>query len=155
MNKYQELTKIREVINSNRLKINKANDIRNKLKQFISDSYKKIEGLRKIEEGIIFDLIMDNVAKDDILTINGTLWSISGIKGGDTVKVIRKNKKSLSVEVIDVDLVRYNYPSYRESQLKRIGYRSRINNKHLPSLLFTNLETMIKRNESLKFLLEE
>ena len=155
MNKYQELTKIRELVTSNRLKINKANNLRNKLKQSISDSIKKIESLKKIEENIIFDLIMDNVTKDDILTINGNLWSISGVKGGDTVKVLRKNKKSLSVEVVDVDLVKYKYPSYVQSQLKRIGHRARITDKHLPSLLFTNLETMIKRNESLKILLKD
>lgn len=143
---YQNLTQVRQKIKDYRTNITKLNNLRNKIKERVSDIHKTIANLQEQERQLAFDLIIANVEKNDELKISAQLWSIAGLKGGDTVKVVRKNKKSITVEIIDVDLTKYNNE-------KRLGKKARIENKYLQTLLFSNLETMIKRNEMLSDLL--
>ena len=158
---YQNLTQVRQKIKDYRTNITKLNNLRNKIKERVNDIHKIIANLQEQERQLAFDLIISNVEKNDELKISAELWSvrfmsicrIAGLKGGDTVKVVRKNKKSITVEIIDVDLTKYNNDYYRNSQAKRLGKKARIENKYLQTLLFSDLETMIKRNEMLSDLL--
>lgn len=150
---YQNLTQVRQKIKDYRTNVTKLNNLRNKIKERVSDIHKIIANLQEQERQLAFDLIIANVEKNDELKISAELWSIAGLKGGDTVKVVRKNKKSITVEIVDVDLTKYNNDYYRNSQAKRLGKKARIENKYLQTLLFSDLETMIKRNEMLSDLL--
>lgn len=150
---YQNLAQVRQKIKDYRTNVTKLNNLRNKIKERVSDIHKSIANLQEQERQLAFDLIIANVEKNDELKISAELWSIAGLMGGDTVKVVRKNKKSITVEIVDVDLTKYNNDYYRNSQAKRLGKKTRIENKYLQTLLFSNLETMIKRNEMLSDLL--
>jgi endonuclease YncB( thermonuclease family) len=150
---YQNLAQVRQKIKDYRTNVTKLNNLRNKIKERVSDIHKSIANLQEQERQLAFDLIIANVEKNDELKISAELWSIAGLMGGDTVKVVRKNKKSITVEIVDVDLTKYNNDYYRNSQAKRLGKKARIENKYLQTLLFSDLETMIKRNEMLSDLL--
>jgi len=150
---YQNLAQVRQKIKDYRTNITRLNNLRNKIKERVSDIHKSIANLQEQERQLAFDLIIANVEKNDELKISAELWSIAGLMGGDTVKVVRKNKKSITVEIVDVDLTKYNNDYYRNSQAKRLGKKARIENKYLQTLLFSDLETMIKRNEMLSDLL--
>ena len=144
---YQNLAQVRQKIKDYRTNVTKLNNLRNKIKERVSDIHKSIANLQEQERQLAFDLIIANVEKNDELKISAELWSIAGLMGGDTVKVVRKNK------IVDVDLTKYNNDYYRNSQAKRLGKKARIENKYLQTLLFSDLETMIKRNEMLSDLL--
>lgn len=111
----------------------------------LNSENEKLKELRKIA-------VFDNTRVDDILTFSENTSYLSGVKlAGFTVKIVRKNKKSLTILYISNDRPQYKWLD------SMVGKTSRIPNLVFGELVFNyieNFKKMAQRNESLRKLFE-
>ena len=115
----------------------------------LNSENEKLKELRKIA---VFELVFDNTRVDDILTFSQNTSYLSGVKlAGFTVKIVRKNKKSLTILYLSNDRPQYKWLD------SMVGKTSRIPNLVFGELVFNyieNFKKMAQRNESLRKLFE-
>jgi hypothetical protein len=115
----------------------------------LNSENEKLKELRKIA---VFELVFDNTRVDDVLTFSQNTPYLSGAKlAGFTVKIVRKNKKSLTILYISNDRPQYKWLD------SMVGKTSRIQNLAFGELVFNyveNFKKMSQRNESLRKLFE-
>lgn len=115
----------------------------------LNSENEKLKELRKIA---VFELVFDNTRVDDILTFPQNTSYLSGVKlTGFTVKIVRKNKKSLTILYLSNDRPQYKWLD------SMVGKTSRIPNLVFGELVFNyieNFKKMAQRNESLRKLFE-
>ena len=115
----------------------------------LNSENEKLKELRKIA---VFELVFDNTRVDDILTFSENTSYLSGVKlAGFTVKIVRKNKKSLTILYLSNDRPQYKWFD------SMVGKTSRIPNLVFGELVFNyieNFKKMAQRNESLRKLFE-
>lgn len=115
----------------------------------LNSENEKLKELRKIA---VFELVFDNTRVDDILTFSEITSYLSGVKlAGFTVKIVRKNKKSLTILYLSNDRPQYKWLD------SMVGKTSRIPNLVFGELVFNYIENFKKkaqRNESLRKLFE-
>ena len=111
----------------------------------LNSENEKLKELRKIA-------VFDNTRVDDILTFSENTSYLSGVKlAGFTVKIVRKNKKSLTILYLSNDRPQYKWLD------SMVGKTSRIPNLVFGELVFNyieNFKKMAQRNESLRKLFE-
>ena len=115
----------------------------------LNSENEKLKELRKIA---VFELVFDNTRVDDILTFSEITSYLSSVKlAGFTVKIVRKNKKSLTILYLSNDRPQYKWLD------SMVGKTSRIPNLVFGELVFNyieNFKKMAQRNESLRKLFE-
>ena len=91
-----------------------------------------------------FELVVENVEIGQVIELPSALRPL---RYGDTIKIIRKNKKSVTVEILD------NPHSWNRD--KRLGTIKRVPALNFGETIFycKEIQTMIERNEKLKMIL--
>ena len=91
-----------------------------------------------------FELVVDNVEIGQVIELPQAL---APLRYGDKIKIIRKNKKSVTVEILD------NINSWNRD--KRVGTIKRVPALNFGESIFycKEIQTMIERNEKLKMIL--
>lgn len=104
------------------------------------DNYKLLQD-RKIAR---FELVVDNIEIGQVIELTS---AYNPLKYGDKIKIVRKNKKSVTVEILD------NIHSWLRD--KRIGTLKRVPSSSFGETIFycKEIQTMIERNEKLKMIL--
>jgi hypothetical protein len=104
------------------------------------DNYKLLQD-RKIAR---FELVVDNIEIGQVIELTS---AYNPLKYGDKIKIVRKNKKSVTVEILD------NIHSWFRD--KRIGTLKRVPSSSFGETIFycKEIQTMIERNEKLKMIL--
>jgi len=104
------------------------------------DNYKLLQD-RKIAR---FELVVDNIEIGQVIELTS---AYNPLKYGDKIKIVRKNKKSVTVEILD------NIHSWFID--KRIGTLKRVPSSSFGETIFycKEIQTMIERNEKLKMIL--
>ena len=134
---YMDIFEIEEKIKQNLETIGLKNiEIQNLQK----DNYKLLQD-RKIAR---FELVVDNIEIGQVIELTS---AYNPLKYGDKIKIVRKNKKSVTVEILD------NIHSWFRD--KRIGTLKRVPSSSFGETIFywKEIQTMIERNEKLKMLL--
>lgn len=108
----------------------------------LQKDYKKLLEDRRVAR---FELVIENIEIGQVIIELKT--GIGELSAGDTIKIIRKNKKSVTVEILD------NKYSWNK---KRIGLLKRIPCINFGDVVFTckEIQTSIIRNEKLEMLLQ-
>jgi len=104
------------------------------------DNYKLLQD-RKIAK---FELVVENIEIGQVIELTS---AYNPLKYGDKIKIVRKNKKSVTVEILD------NMHSWLRD--KRIGTLKRVPSSSFGESIFycKEIQTMIERNEKLKMIL--
>ena len=104
------------------------------------DNYKLVQD-RKIAR---FELVVENIEIGQVIELTS---AYNPLKFGDKIKIVRKNKKSVTVEILD------NMHSWLRD--KRIGTLKRVPSSSFGETIFycKEIQTMIERNEKLKMIL--
>jgi hypothetical protein len=91
-----------------------------------------------------FEFVVENVEIGQIIKLPNAL---TPLRHGDTIKIIRKNAKSVTVEILD------NENSWNRD--KRVGTIKRVPALNFGETIFycKEIKTMIERNEKLKMIL--
>lgn len=91
-----------------------------------------------------FELVVENVEIGQVIELPHAL---APLRYGDKIKIIRKNKKSVTVEILD------NTNSWNRD--KRVGTIKRVPALNFGESIFycKEIQTMIERNEKLKMIL--
>ncbi len=134
---YMDIFEIEEKIKQNLETIGLKNiEIQNLQK----DNYKLLQD-RKIAR---FELVVDNIEIGQVIELTS---AYNPLKYGDKIKIVRKNKKSVTVEILD------NIHSWFRD--KRIGTLKRVPSSSFGETIFycKEIQTMIERNEKLKMIL--
>ena len=134
---YMDIFEIEEKIKQNLETIGLKNiEIQNLQK----DNYKLLQD-RKIAR---FELVVDNIEIGQVIELTS---AYNPLKFGDKIKIVRKNKKSVTVEILD------NIHSWFRD--KRIGTLKRVPSSSFGETIFycKEIQTMIERNEKLKMIL--
>lgn len=89
-----------------------------------------------------FELVIENIEIGQVIELT---QAITPLRYGDKIKIIRKNKKSVTVEILD------NINSWN----KRVGTIKRVPALNFGETIFycKEIQTMIERNEKLKKIL--
>jgi len=135
---------IDKLINQNFTNISTKNQQIDRLKVEINELYETRKKLGELRKDILFELIVDYIDIDQEIqfeSIHG-----GGLSYKDKIKVIRKNKKSVTVEFLST--------GYKWNE-KKIGTTKRIPAKVFGECVYntSHFKTMIDRNETLKALL--
>jgi hypothetical protein len=103
------------------------------------DNYKLLQD-RKIAR---FELVVENIEIGQVIELTS---AYSPLKYGDKIKIVRKNKKSVTVEILDV---------IRSWDKNRVGTLKRVPCSNFGETVFycKEIQTMIERNEKLKMIL--
>lgn len=145
---YSKLEILEKEIQKNANYIKKIEALVGKIKVEVLSRRNIIQELSIQMEGVKEQLIYDNIRVDDEFV---TTYGYSNkIRRGDSVKVIRVNKKSVSIEVIGIS---ENWLKYNTKENNRLGLKVRFNRKNINKLAFKTMETSIKRNEKLNSLI--
>lgn len=91
-----------------------------------------------------FELVVDNVEIGQVIELP---QAQPPLRYGDKIKIVRKNKKSVTVEILD------NVNSWNRD--KRVGTIKRVPALNFGESIFycKEIQTMIERNEKLKMIL--
>jgi hypothetical protein len=91
-----------------------------------------------------FELVVDSVEIGQVIELPQVL---APLRYGDKIKIIRKNKKSVTLEILD------NINSWNRD--KRVGTIKRVPALNFGESIFycKEIQTMIERNEKLKMIL--
>jgi hypothetical protein len=91
-----------------------------------------------------FELVVENIEIGQVIELTQAL---TPLRYGDKIKIIRKNKKSVTVEILD------NTNSWNRD--KRVGTIKRVPALNFGETIFycKEIQTMIERNEKLKMIL--
>lgn len=91
-----------------------------------------------------FELVIENIEIGQVIELP---QAITPLRYGDKIKIIRKNKKSVTVEILD------NINSWNRD--KRVGTIKRVPALNFGETIFycKEIQTMIERNEKLKKIL--
>ena len=108
----------------------------------LQKDYKKLLEDRRVAR---FELVIENIEIGQVIIELKT--GIGELSAGDTIKIIRKNKKSVTVEILD------NINSWNRD--KRVGTIKRVPALNFGESIFycKEIQTMIERNEKLKMIL--
>jgi hypothetical protein len=92
-----------------------------------------------------FELVVENVEIGQVIELPQAL---TPLRYGDKIKIIRKNKKSVTVEILD------NINSWNRD--KRVGTIKRVPALNFGETIFycKEIQIMIERNEKLKMILD-
>jgi hypothetical protein len=90
-----------------------------------------------------FELVVENIEIGQVIELTS---AYSPLKYGDKIKIVRKNKKSVTVEILDV---------VRSWDKKRVGTLKRVPSSSFGESIFycKEIQIMIERNEKLKMIL--
>lgn len=104
------------------------------------DNYKLLQD-RKIAR---FELVVESILIGQVIDLPSAL---APLRYGDKIKIVRKNKKSVTVEILD------NPNSWNRD--KRVGTIKRVSSSNFTESIFycKEIQTMIERNEKLKMIL--
>lgn len=144
---YSKLELLEIEIQKNVQYIKKTRVLIEKIQNEALNRRKNISNISLEMEKVKEQLILDNILVGDIFVTN-TGYS-NNIRRGDTIKVIRVNKKSVTIEVMEIGITWLKY----ERETNRIGRNIRCNKERLNRLIFNTMITSIKRNEKLKKIL--
>lgn len=122
----------------------KAKNLIEKLKLSIIEKAKKSSILILEKEEIKSKLVKIHLKVGDEFISP----SFGKARGGDKIKVIRINKKSITFKILDIGDTWKRW----EHEKKRIGFVFRYDNEKSNRVLFNQMETAIKREEKLKAL---
>jgi hypothetical protein len=135
---------IDKLLNNNFTEISTKNQQIDRLKEDIIKLYQDKKNLEELKKVIVFELVVDYIDVNQEIQFENVYGG--GLSHKDKVKVIRKNKKSVTVKFLST--------GYRWHE-KKIGTTKRI-----PARIFgegvyntKHFKTMIDRNETLKALL--
>lgn len=94
-----------------------------------------------------FELVIENIEIGQVIELIELPQAINPLRYGDKIKIIRKNKKSVTVEILD------NINSWNRD--KRVGTIKRVPALNFGETIFycKEIQTMIERNEKLKKIL--
>jgi hypothetical protein len=101
----------------------------------------------------VFEIVVDHINKDEVIQFDSKTGYQGGLHPKDKVRVIRKNKKSVTVKVFskswDRTTATYNYQENDNCRVRRVP------SKVFGEWVFNDpqFKTMIERNEKLKELL--
>lgn len=110
------------------------------------------ERLAELRKIAVFELVCDNIRVDDLLTFSEDTPYLGGVQlNGFTVKIVRKNVKTLTILYTKNNMPQYTWLD------PMVGNTARIPNNVFGELVFNyveNFKKMVKRNESLRKLFE-
>ncbi len=108
----------------------------------LQQKYNKLLQQRKIAK---FELVVEYIEIGQVIELPSAL---SPLRHGDKIKIIRKNGKSVTVEILD--------NTYSWNRDKRVGTIKRVPALNFGETIFNckEIQTMIERNEKLKIILE-
>lgn len=140
-----DITQLRQDIKRYQKFILKVNDSIKVKREMISELASKRELIKE-------SLLMNNVKVGDEITSN-LRFGYSKLKIGDLLKAIRVNKKSITFQILSVGEKRPTQTDeHYNRECNRIGITFRISGTKLNTLLYSNMEKAIVRNEKLKAL---
>lgn len=135
------------MLSNNFTEISTKNQQIDRLKEDIIKLYQDKKNLEELKKVIVFELVVDYIDVGQEIQFEN-LYTGGGISSKDKVKVkvIRKNKNSVTVEFLST--------GYKWHE-KKIGTTKRIAAKIFGEGVYntTHFKTMIDRNETLKVLL--
>lgn len=136
---------IDKLINQNFIDISTKNQQIDRLKVQINELYETRKKLSELRKEALFELIVDYIDIDQEIQFE-SIYNRGGLSYKDKIKVIRKNKKSITVEFLST--------GYKWNE-KKIGTIKRIPAKVFGECVYSTpyFKTMIERNELLKALL--
>lgn len=136
---------IDKLLVENLTEIKNRNKLIDKIKLEINELYDNRKKLGDLRKEVVFELVVDYIDVGQEIQFEN-LYTGGGISSKDKVKVIRKNKKSVTVEFLST--------GYKWHE-KKIGTTKRIAAKIFGEGVYntTHFKTMIDRNETLKALL--
>lgn len=134
---YMDIFEIERKIKENLETIGLKN---NEIQNLQKDNYKLLQD-RKIAK---FELVVENIEIGQVIELPSAL---PPLRYGDKIKIVRKNKKSVTVEILD------NVNSWNRD--KRVGTIKRVPSSSFGESIFycKEIQTMIERNEKLKMIL--
>lgn len=108
----------------------------------LQQNYNKLLQQRRV---VKFELVVENIEIGQVIELPEAQ---TPLRYGDKIKIIRKNKKSVTVEILD------NTHSWNRD--KRVGTIKRVPALNFGETIFycKEIQTMIERNEKLKMILE-
>jgi len=125
-----------------------------KLQTEINQLHERNKTIELEKKQDVFEMVVEHINKDKVIQFNSKTGYQGGIHTKDKVRVVRKNKKSVTVKVFrkNWDRVTATY-LYSEDDNCRVR---RVPSKVFGEWIFNEpqFKTMIERNEKLKELLE-
>jgi len=132
------------LLNNNFTEIATKNQQIDRLKEDIIKLYQDKKNLEELKKVIVFELVVDYIDVNQEIQFENVYGG--GLSYKDKVKVIRKNKKSVTVEFLSTG---YKWNEKKIGKIKRIPARTFGEGVYNT----THFKTMIDRNETLKALL--